>query len=57
MAAIMNGTFASPTADAKYAVFTTQDEGFLARLYGGVGAWSVVLTLFLMLVVYDQGGC
>ena len=57
IAGIMNGTFASPTADAKYAVFTTQDEGLLARLYGGVSAWSIVLTFFLMLVVYDQGMC
>ena len=57
MAAVMNGTFASPTADAKYAVFTSPDEGLLARLYGEVSAWSVVLTLFLMLVVYDQGMC
>ena len=55
MAAILKSSFASPTADAKYpAVFPSSDDGFLSRVYSGMSAWSIVLTLFLMLVTYDQ---
>ncbi|OJD29314.1 cytochrome p450 61 [Diplodia corticola] len=53
----VNASFASPSADAQ---FTPELRGapavagILGRVLGGVNAWSVLVTLFAMLVVYDQ---
>jgi hypothetical protein len=49
-----NVSYASPTADAQYALRYVESSGILNRLTQGWSAWSVVLTLFLGLVLYDQ---
>jgi len=38
-------------------VLAQSDAGLFATILGGVSAWSVVLTIFLGLVLYDQGKC
>jgi len=55
--ATVNATFASPSADAKYAQFfvSQSSSGIIAKIVGGLNFWSIVLSLFLLLVVYDQG--
>ena len=55
MVQVMDGTFASPSATAKYAaVPSSTEDGILSLAYNGMNGWSAVLTLFLMLVAYDQ---
>ncbi len=55
MASFINGSFASPAANANYvAKFSASDSGLLARLYSGLDGWTVSITVLLMLVVYDQ---
>ena len=55
MAAAVNRSFASPAANADYPV-ALQDVagGFLARVYSGFSGPSLVLTVLLLLVAYDQ---
>jgi C-22 sterol desaturase len=50
-----NASFTSPLADAKLAQFVghPQIDGLLARA-SELSAWTVVLTIFLGLVAYDQ---
>ena len=56
MAAVLNGSFASPAANADYVVpIAPASSGLLSYLYNGMNGWSMVLTFLLMLVVYDQG--
>ncbi|KAF2137162.1 uncharacterized protein K452DRAFT_236404 [Aplosporella prunicola CBS 121167] len=54
--AAVNATFASPTADAQYAPELTPQaiNGLVSRLFTGISGWQIVVTLFAMLVVYDQ---
>ena len=52
--AMMDGSFASPAANADYAKTFPTDSSLLSRMYGGLNIWTVVLTTLLMLVVYDQ---
>ena len=54
MADVVNGSFASPLADASYAQHVSADSGILSRLYGGMNGFSVALSVFLVLVAYDQ---
>lgn len=46
-----------PTVGIAYnaTMLAQKNEGLVATILGGVSAWSVVLTLFLGLVLYDQG--
>lgn len=55
----VNASFASPSADAQFApeLRGTPIAGVLGRVLEGVNAWSVIVTLFAMLVVYDQSAC
>lgn len=58
MAAAMNGSFSSPIADAAYkAVTNTNNGGLLSRMYNGVNGLSFAITVFLILVAYDQCEC
>ncbi|KAF2503307.1 sterol C-22 desaturase [Lophium mytilinum] len=51
----LNTTFASPTADAKFAAIAQQNvNGILNTIVNGTNAWTIAATLFLALVVYDQ---
>ena len=56
MAADMaNGTFASPAADVLFAATLEPDTGgLLNQLCKGLNGWSVTISLFLILVAYDQ---
>ncbi|KAI9783768.1 MAG: RNA polymerase C-22 sterol desaturase [Geoglossum umbratile] len=49
-------SFTSPVADALYAPGSgvKNVDGVLRQLVNGASVWTVALTLFLMLVVYDQ---
>lgn len=54
---INNATaFASPVADASFASFVENPfVDNIIQTLGGLSAWQIALTLFLGLVVYDQG--
>ena len=55
MAAAVNKSFASPAANADYPVALHDvAEGLLARVYNGVNGTSLVFTVLLLLVAYDQ---
>jgi C-22 sterol desaturase len=52
----MNASYASPVADAAFAkISAIAPEGFVQRLLAGVNTWTVVLTLLIGAVLYDQG--
>ncbi|KAK4990954.1 RNA polymerase C-22 sterol desaturase [Elasticomyces elasticus] len=50
----VNGSYASPIADAAYATVGTVNNGFVSKVLGGIDGWTIALTLFLSLVAYDQ---
>lgn len=52
----VNASFVSPTADAKFAQKISQFDtsGIVSTLLNGVNGWTITLTVFLMLVGYDQ---
>ena len=51
-----SGSFVSPLANADFATkFTSDPAGLLLNAYNGINGWTAVVTLFLMLVAYDQG--
>lgn len=52
----MNGSFVSPTADAKVAHMVTElnVNGIVNRVLEGVSGWTIILTILLMTVAYDQ---
>jgi C-22 sterol desaturase len=53
---VMNASFASPVADAAFAKITTvAPEGFVQQLIAGANMWTVVLSLLIGAVLYDQG--
>jgi len=53
---VMNASYASPVADAAFAkINAIAPEGFVQRLLAGVNAWTVVFTLLIGAVLYDQG--
>jgi len=55
---VMNASYASPVADAAFAkVRAIAPEGVVARLLNGINGWTVVLTILLSLVAYDQSKC
>ncbi len=50
-----NGTWASPVADAQYSQgLETGTGGFIGQIYSGLSGYSLCVTLFLLLVAYDQ---
>jgi uncharacterized membrane protein len=53
---VANASFVSPTADAKFAQKINQFDtnGIVSTLLNGVNGWTITLTVFLMLVAYDQ---
>jgi C-22 sterol desaturase len=50
-----NGSFTSPLADAKFAQFVGQSHinGLITQI-SELSPWTVLLTIFLCLVAYDQ---
>jgi hypothetical protein len=50
----VNATLASPRAEAATRVGAQVAGGFVARIIDGMNVWTVLLTLFLGAVVYDQ---
>ncbi|KAN0071516.1 Cytochrome P450 [Elaphomyces granulatus] len=53
----VNGSFASPSADATATTFLTQSlatSGLLTAFYNTFSTWTVLLYLILFAVVYDQ---
>jgi C-22 sterol desaturase len=50
----MENATSSPLANAQYPVDTSALAGVVSRLTQGLSGWTVALTLFLGLVVYDQ---
>ena len=51
----MNGSFASPVADAHYAVSGSPESGgLLSRLINDATGWTVLTTILLVLIAYDQ---
>lgn len=53
MASIVEGSFASPSADAQNAYFIS-GESPLTRFFNGLNPWNIALSIVLGLVVYDQ---
>jgi sterol 22-desaturase len=53
--AAQNASFTSPLADAKYAhiVGNSQIDGVLSTI-SGLSGWTIALTLFALVVAYDQ---
>ena len=55
MAAMTNGSFASPLADAQYSpVGALPAGGLLSAVYNGLSGFNLLLAAFTMLVAYDQ---
>ncbi|KAF2750223.1 cytochrome P450 61 [Sporormia fimetaria CBS 119925] len=52
----VNGTFVSPTADAKVAhqIAQLNVKGIVSSLVNGMNGWTIALTLLLVCVAYDQ---
>jgi len=52
----VNASFASPSADAKTAHMITQldSSSFLTTIVNGMSVWTVLFTLFVCAVAYDQ---
>ncbi|KAL8791937.1 MAG: hypothetical protein Q9195_005513 [Heterodermia aff. obscurata] len=55
MAAVVNGSFASPLANAHYpSTSAFPSNGLFFQLYNGMNAVSLIMSALLMLVAYDQ---
>ena len=54
MAALMNGSFASPFANADYIALSSVDGGLFSRVYSSMSGLSLTVTVLFMLVAYDQ---
>ena len=55
MATLVNGSFASPLANAPYPIVSQATAGgLLARVYNGTSGLSLFITAFLLVVAYDQ---
>lgn len=52
MATVVNGSFASPLANADFPILS--DGGLLSRVYNATSGLSVFVTFLLILVAYDQ---
>ena len=49
-----NVSFASPLADASYPVHRAAASGIIGRVADSLNGWTLLLTMFLGLVIYDQ---
>lgn len=49
-----NASYASPTADAQFPLQPLAVAGVLSRLTQNISGWTIALSLFLGLVLYDQ---
>ena len=54
MASLVNGSFASPLADANLSLKTVTEGGWLAKVYNGMSGLNVLISFLLVLVAYDQ---
>lgn len=52
MASMVNGIFASPLANADFAL--APEDGLLSRMYNGINGLNVFATFLLIIVAYDQ---
>ena len=52
MASLVNGSFASPLADANMRI--VMEGGWLAKVYNGMSGLNVLISFLLVLVAYDQ---
>lgn len=50
----VNGSSVSPLANAQYPVPNDILSGYVGRVLDSLNGWTVALTLFLGLVLYDQ---
>ena len=50
----LNASFASPLADAAFAKINAAPAGLVTRIMNNFTPWTVLLTVFLLLVGYDQ---
>lgn len=54
MVDVVNGSFASPAASLDYPTLAPVNGGVLSSIYNGMNGPSVVATLLLLLIAYDQ---
>ena len=54
MASLVNGSFASPLADANLNLKIVTEGGWLAKVYNGMSGLNVLISFLLVLVAYDQ---
>lgn len=54
MAAVVNGSFASPIANADYTPSSPADGGLLSTAYNGMSGLNVTIAVLVILVAYDQ---
>ena len=54
MAAVVNGSFTSPIANADFTAFSPADGGILSRVYNSMSGFNVTVALLSILVAYDQ---
>lgn len=52
--ASVNGSFASPAADASLHAAVASPSGLFMALVNNMSGWGAVLALFLFAVAYDQ---
>jgi hypothetical protein len=50
----MANATSSPLADAQYPIDASTVAGIVSRLTQGLSGWTIALTIFLGLVLYDQ---
>lgn len=55
--ASVEGSFASPSAEATLSSVSTAPTGFLMKAIEGMNVWSALLGLLILLVAYDQSSC
>ena len=53
MATVAGGSFASPSADAQTAFFTS-NEPLLSRVLSNITPWNILLSIVLCCITYDQ---
>jgi hypothetical protein len=55
MAAVLNGSFTSPLANADLRLpRDSNSSGLLSKVYNDVNGWNIALVFVLALVAYDQ---
>ncbi|KZF23391.1 sterol C-22 desaturase [Xylona heveae TC161] len=54
MAAAVDASFTSPAANADMGSSVTNSSGIVGTILEGMNGWTIAITLFAMLVIYDQ---